>query len=160
MWSSQAGGAKPTTHSQAKEAILAAGRPVSLKFQRAEDTHVDDGACGLAVKETPAETAAEKKERPAVSTLFAGIMALLGTTLLWGFSGPAFKAIDVHPVVRIMWRLQTSLLVAYPLCAVVLIRNRDPVTDSGDQRARLFTWRTLKWLAITGTLSLGVFLGW
>jgi hypothetical protein len=121
----------------------------------------DDGPTGNGAEQTPAETSAEKTD-PATSTsnVLAGIIALLGTTVLWGFSGPAFKAIDVHPVVRIMWRLQTSLLVAYPLCAIVLLRNTDPVTKRVGQRARLFTWHTLKWLCITGTLSLGVFLGW
>lgn len=53
----QAGGAKPTTHSHAKAAIVAADRPVTLRFQR------DVSRCCIASAPLPVGTTAAQAQR-------------------------------------------------------------------------------------------------
>eukprot|EP00854_Cymbomonas_tetramitiformis_P013146 gene13146-15521_t len=51
-----------------------------------------------------------------------GAICLICSYVLWSIAGPSYKKLEVYPLVRCSWRVQTSLLVVWPIAAVSLKR--------------------------------------
>ena len=53
-----------------------------------------------------------------------GTACMVLMTACWGIAAPTFKVVDVHPLVRLSWRAQTSLIAAFPVAAAAEVGRR------------------------------------
>ena len=83
-----------------------------------------------------------------------GVIALVLTFLCWGVAGPAFKLVHVHPLVRLSWRGQASLIFIAPFAINELVKL------GPERRQELLTRRKLAGFLMVGTSMFGIFVTW
>eukprot|EP00662_Eupelagonemidae_sp_cell21_P024774 gene24774-50207_t len=79
--------------------------------------------------------------------------------VLGGFAGASFKSVHTPPLTRLTWRIQISLFLCYPRCALVLALPAWWRLGAAG-RSAVLTTRQLGALAAVSAIMLGMFTCW